>query len=31
VWLGNTVGRWNLRPMPAAAISCSLKCVRSTV
>ncbi len=31
MWLSNTVGFWNLRPMPADAISCSRNRSRSMV
>jgi len=31
VWFGKIVGFWNLRPMPAVAISGSLSDSRSTV
>jgi hypothetical protein len=31
VWLSNTVGFWNLRPMPSWAISASSSLVRSTI
>jgi len=30
VWPGKMVGFWNLRPIPARAISCSLIWVRSS-
>jgi hypothetical protein len=30
VWLSNTVGFWNLRPMPSSAIAGSSRRVRST-
>ena len=31
LWLSNTVGFWNLRPMPSSAIEASSRVVRSVV